>query len=348
MPEEFNKFNKFGITKKINEANIYDINIPSSDKIIWCKTRCNLKFNYDEITFSEDTIDSSYCKLYNVTNKGNSEIFFNNKQYDLINVCITKTYHLRDKVINQVTEEEETSELNTTDGAFSEIFLTHHETKQKKKKLVICLIIYNYQSAADEDFNIKEKFNGNDIGEILDLIDKKSGIYLNDIFQTGYENKIWGNSFYHYSRGLACFDGVNPSEADDVIVMKDIFICEHKYLPPKSIYHNLNEKDPSTDIMISFNLEGTVNSKPENGDFRYDLVDCQEYSGLDDHLSTNDKKEESTDIDKDIEEDGYAVRLIKIIDKYKLFIIMWLIIIIQIILFYYLLKYIYNKWDPSE
>ena len=360
MPDKYNKFNKFGITKKINEANIYDINIPSSEKIIWCKTRCNLKFNYDGITFSKNLpnsdTDASFCKLYDVSDDGNSQILFNNKEYDLSSVCITKTYHLRDKVINQVTEEEETSELNGGDEKFSEIFLTHLE-KNGTKKLVICLIIYNYQSGEDETFNIKDKFNGNDIGEILDLMNKNQRIYLNDIFQTGYEKKIWGNSFYHYSGGLACFEGVIPSEADDVIVMKDIFKCSHEHLPQQGIYHKQNEDneayvldqiDPSTNIMISFNLEGTLNSKPEKGDFGYDLVDCQEYTGLDDHLLVNDKKEESTDIDKDIEEDGYAVRLIKIIYKYKLFIIMWLIIIFQIFLFYYLLKYIYNKWNPNE
>ena len=72
-------------------------------------------------------------------------------------------------------------------------------------------------------------------------------------------------------------------------------------------------------------------------EIEYDLVDCQEYSGLDDLGKDNDKLiiNEEDKRNEEIEEDGYVVYLIKLLNEYKVYIIAWLIIIYK--LFYFII-----------
>lgn len=360
-------FDSFKINKDENDSDMLSIMNKGSD-LLYCKTRCDFRFNYGgydaELNISINPPNNNILKL-KPSDNSDYNIVYNKVEYNLKHILITKTYHLMNNSENFETSNIDNDCSLLCGNNFIEVFLCHEsknaeeDNKLRRKKLVISLIVGKKIEDNENNFNGKNLNNFFEtLWEGLNAESSKFYFNINDLFKNSKTKSNWGNSFWHYENGKFIYDikdnnDPNIEEVDDVIVMSDI--CYHNnaqiveiLVDKESAYDNINpnrEERP-----ISFNVEGSKNTDQKNIETKYDLVDCQEYSGLDDHLKDNDKLivNEQDKKEKEIKDDGYAVYLIKILNEYKVYIIAWLLIIIQIILFYYLLKYIYNKWNPNE
>ena len=359
------EFNEFKISKNQNDKYVI---LNKGDKLTYCKTRCDFKFNYGDLQ-TDLEISSKPKKMYKLTPgpQNNFNIEFNNTEYNLEHIIISQTYHLYlfDKDDSNVLSQDESSDAKENIGGknFIEIFFCH-KSKTEDKNLVVCLIVSKKEGL---QFN---EVNGINLGGFFREIkqkkedDKMFSYKLNNLFKT-YKKDIWGNSFYYYENGNFYYDLINNNDffskqINNVIVMKDIYYCsadvlqnlfggDNLYVTNQRQLETREEDQASTrlssnDIGISFNLEGTKNSNPGYLETEYDLIDCQEYTGLEDKKKENDK----LIVNDNEDEEGTAEYVIRKFNEYKMYIIAFIFIIIQVILFYYLLKYVYNKWNPNE
>lgn len=360
---------KFKIGENQDEGDTLSI-LSKENDLLYCKTLCDFKFNYGDypMQFTKRSLVGAGINLINLTpselviddmSHNDITINYNNTEYELQNILIKPTYHLKNfnTSNNSALADIEEDGCEPHCNRCFEIFLKH-KSKRDEKNLVVCLLVYKYLDNSEIN-----KVNGGNLTPFFEKINNTENnntfnYTINDLFKSGNPKSSWGNSFYQYNKGKFLSAIEAPTEIEHVIIMKNIFSCSFQTF--KNIFTGVDfdEIDAIKEnltyienpVTISFSLEGTKNSNPKQMEIEYDLVDCQEYSGLDDLVKDNDQLiiNEEDKKNKEIEEDGYAVYLIKLLNEYKIYIIAWLIIIFQIILFYYLLKYVYNKWNPNE
>jgi len=346
----FNKIENF----KLNDFNLKKI-IGNKGKYIPCKNTCDLKFKYideniDDLKISQDN-DKNVIKIESNSyfNTDNFIINFNLEDYYLKYILISKTYHFYNDI--------NTDNNSNQPGEFIEIFF-FHETKNEEKKLAMSLIVSNRAGIGKNDVNGSEltaffqsiKTNLNFKTEISGM-----NYSILNLFRTT-TNGAFGNSFYTYKNGKFIYDFndknyICEKKINTVILFKDIFYCDSKddllkdLFPNNNIYNNSNSKNKVNNISI--NLTGSLDLNGKNLKKDYDLIDCQEYTGLEDSITENDNivvnKNKLTK-----KQDSVVNYIITNISKYKWYIITFILIIIQVILYYKFLKYIYLKYNPFE
>lgn len=224
------------------------------------------------------------------------------------------------------------------------------EILKKLKKLIVCILISNSNNI------VETSVNGNNLSLFFTNIKntKNNNTFqytLNDLLLT--KNGKYNNTFYHYKNGNLIYDNDKKiRDIEHVIILKDIFYNKRKLNNILSNSESINKLyknltfDGKKKYYISFNYEGTKNLLPNKVENEYDLIDCQEYTGLEDQIKDNDKLVVNEDVNK--ENKSFFTYIIEVFDKYKIYVIAWIIIIVQIVLFYYLLKYVYEKWNPYD
>ena len=303
-----------------NELDVLKITI--SESLTECSELCDFRFNYGNKTniLKVNKTNDNIIKI-KPENLELSKITYNSKEYRLEHILVGNTFHLRNNI-----------SLNGTDISphnFSEIFLCHTNLVDDDDKLVVCIIVAN-----DENIN-KSEVNGKDLSVFFQQINNKEkfSYYLNDLLTT--KNGKYNNGFFHYGDAKLIYNITgNPTKIENVLILDDLFYSNRglNNINSESInilYSGLDDNEYS----IAVNYIGTKNSISEQITNDYDLVECQEYTGLEDQIKDNDKLIVNKDKKFEQEnEDGYFTYLIKLVNKYIYYILAWLLIIIQILL----------------